>query len=245
MCARVYIPGIALMLVLIPTVMGQTQDPRSNTGVELTGTVALFRANSSVREKDCSKVVIWISTLDPGRSIRASEPRPVYRMAQHNKMFEPDLLVVPIGSLVDFPNLDPWFHNVFSLYRGKRFDLGLYEAGSHREVRFDRPGASYVFCNIHPQMSAVVLAVDSEFLGISNRAGRITIDGVPPGRYELHAWYEYAKPESLEASTRTIVVSSGNRSFPLVVVNVTEEKSKKHDNKYGHEYDPADAVPSY
>ena len=63
-----------------------------------------------------------------------------------------------MGAVVQFPNHDPFFHNVFSLFEGKRFDLGLYEAGSSRNVSFDRPGISYIFCNIHAEMSAVVIA---------------------------------------------------------------------------------------
>ena len=67
-------------------------------------------------------------------------------------MFEPHLLIIPLGSTVSFPNLDPFFHNVFSQFNGKRFDLGLYEAGSTRDVRFDHEGVSYLFCNIHPEI---------------------------------------------------------------------------------------------
>jgi len=95
--------------------------------------------------KDASNVVVWLVPQTPGLIAPASNENPQYRIVQHNKMFEPNFLVVPVGSVVDFPNLDPWFHNVFSLYRGKKFDLGLYEAGSHKQVKFDRPGASYIF----------------------------------------------------------------------------------------------------
>ena len=95
------------------------------------------------------------------------------RLVQKNKSFEPHILVVPAGSMVEFPNRDPFFHNVFSLFEGKRFDLGLYEAGTSRMVRFDRPGISYIFCNIHPEMSAVVITMATPLYAISNR-GRAT-----------------------------------------------------------------------
>src|ERR1019366_9401045 len=71
-------------------------------------------------------------------------------LKKKNKAFEPHLIVVTKGSTADFPNRDPWFHNVFSLFNGKRVDLGLYEAGTSRTVHFDREGVSYIFCNIHP-----------------------------------------------------------------------------------------------
>src|SRR5215469_15840786 len=89
-------------------------------------------------------------------------------LAQKNKMFEPHLLVVTRGSTVEFPNRDPWFHNVFSLFNGKRFDLGLYEAGTSRTVHFDREGVSFIFCNMHPEMSAVVVVLDSPYFTVTN-----------------------------------------------------------------------------
>jgi hypothetical protein len=164
---------------------------------------------------------------------------------QHNKMFEPSLLVVPIGSLVDFPNLDPWFHNVFSLYRGKRFDLGLYEAGAHKEIRFDRPGASYIFCNIHPEMAAVILTVDSNFYGISDKSGRISISGVPPGQYSLRVWYENATAKALDALARPVDIESGGGNLPAISVLVTSQNLANHKNKYGQDYDPKAGLPVY
>src|ERR1051326_6610663 len=95
-----------------------------------TGQVVISEPGARRTDKDASRVVVWltpIETMQPGRAVTE---RPRYRLVQHNKRFEPGLLVVPVGSVVDFPNADPWFHNVFSLYRGKRFDLGLYQAGS-------------------------------------------------------------------------------------------------------------------
>ena len=103
-------------------------------------------------------------------------------MIQKNKQFDPHMLVVPVGSMVQFPNHDPFFHNVFSLYNGKRFDLGLYETGSERGVRFDREGVSYIFCNIHPEMGAVILALSTPYYDMS-ADGAIVIPRVPPGKY--------------------------------------------------------------
>ena len=111
---------------------------------------------------------------------------------QHNKEFTPHLLVVPVGSSVDFPNHDPFYHNVFSLFNGKRFDLGLYESGSNRSVRFDHEGISYIFCNIHPEMGAVVIALRTPYFGIASPDGNVTICHVPPGTYDLAVWAEGA-----------------------------------------------------
>src|SRR5215469_11859810 len=110
-------------------------------------------------------VVVWLSP--EAEVVNASTEPPVtpghFRMEQKNKSFNPHLLVVPLGSTVEFPNLDPFFHNVFSQFNGKRFDLGLYEAGSNRVVRFDHEGVSYLFCNIHSQMAAVVVTLRTPY----------------------------------------------------------------------------------
>src|ERR1700732_5438520 len=102
--------------------------------------------------------VVWLTPMTGAGGEEATAPQPSpsanSRLVQKNKSFEPHILVVPVGSMVEFPNRDPFFHNVFSLFEGKRFDLGLYEAGSSRDVLFDKPGVSYIFCNIHAEMSA-------------------------------------------------------------------------------------------
>jgi len=125
---------------------------------DVNGEVELSQTGSG-QVLDASQVVVWLVPTGAVQRVSATTQKPHYRLVQHNKRFEPSLLVVPVGSVVDFPNYDPWFHNVFSLYRGKRFDLGLYQAGAQRSVKFDRIGPSYLFCNIHPGMTGVVLAV--------------------------------------------------------------------------------------
>ena len=153
-----------------------------------------------------------------------------YRMVQRNKKFEPNLLVVPLDSVVDFPNLDPWFHNVFSLYRGKRFDLGLYEAGKIKQVRFDHLGASYIFCNIHPEMTAVVLTIDSDNSAVSGKNGDFAIANVSPGGYQLHVWYENANSKDLAVLERPVVIDEGLNHLPPVVIPVINA-SIGHKNK--------------
>jgi plastocyanin len=209
-----------------------------DTPAEVTGEVNLVQ-DSSGHSGDASQVVVWLAPPDGLQRVRATAEKTHHqRLLQRNKRFEPTLLVVPIGSVVDFPNADPWFHNVFSLYRGKRFDLGLYQAGAQRSVKFDRIGPSYLFCNIHPEMTGVVLAIDSEFFGISDRAGRYSIAGVSPGKYLLHVWYENAKPEALQELQRSVVIEAGSRVLPVIAVPVVKQMQTEHKNKYGQEYDP-------
>jgi plastocyanin len=208
------------------------------------GEAVVMAPGAPAIEKDASRVVVWLVPLDAAQPLRATE-RPRYRLLQRNKKFEPGLLVVPVGSVVDFPNADPWFHNVFSLYRGKRFDLGLYQAGAQRSVRFDRIGPSYLFCNIHPEMTGVVLAIDSEFFGVTDKNGRYSIPGVAPGKYALHVWYENATPESLQALQRQVTIESANQILPPVSVKAVKPAPAEHKNKYGQDYDPETLKTDY
>ena len=235
--------AFVLLLAFFSGGVPQTDSPSAEQTFDVAGEVKVLRAGSSAPMKDASNVVVWLSPQGSVQPTRLVTTNVKYRMIQHNKMFEPSLLVVPLGSLVDFPNLDPWFHNVFSLYRGKRFDLGLYEAGAQKTIKFDRPGASYIFCNIHPEMAAVVLTVDSNFYAISDKSGRVSIAHVPGGRYLLHAWYENTDSQSLDSLTRPVEIERNSDGLLSVTIPVTQEKSTKHKNKYGRDYDPK--APDY
>jgi hypothetical protein len=190
------------------------------------------------------KVVVWLSPTDSKPALRPFSAGP-YRLTQHHKRFDPHVLVVPVGAVVEFPNHDPFFHNVFSLFEGKRFDLGLYEAGSTRDVSFDRPGISYIFCNIHAEMSAVVIALQSPYYGISNPKGELIIAHVAPGRYIMHLWYETALAAALSSMTREITVTPESSTLGVLQVPAGPPVNA-HKNKYGMDYEPpAPDSPGY
>jgi plastocyanin len=191
-----------------------------------------------------SNVVVWLSPRDTTATPVTAEPRP--RLAQKNKSFSPHVLVVPTGSTVEFPNKDPFFHNVFSLFEGKRFDLGLYEAGTARIVHFERPGVCYIFCNIHPEMSAVVVVVDTPYYGLSDHSGNVSIPNVPEGQYTVHIWYEGVVPEELKKLARPLSVTRSNHSLGSIRLLEIKGLLMSHKNKYGREYDkPTPSSPIY
>jgi plastocyanin len=211
----------------------------------VTGRIELFR-DGTTRSPDFSDAVVWLTRIGDSREAQSASGSPRSQLMQKNKSFFPHMLVVQVGYPVEFPNKDPYFHNVFSFFEGKRFDLGLYEAGSSRTVVFDREGISYIFCNIHADMSGVVVALKTPYYGVSDHKGVIAIPNVPLGRYELRVWHERALPESLDIHTRTILISEASHSLGILRITEQRTKSKDHKNKYGQDYGNATpAVPIY
>src|SRR5580704_6736795 len=162
-----------LGILLLPCAVAAAQSAQNvdlKSNVDLKGKVQITRNGRHV--SDASKVVVWLTPLGT-TPVPPPPPQisPPHKLVQKDKSFHPSLLVIPAGSKVEFPNHDPFFHNVFSLFDGKRFDLGLYESGSTQFVQFDKPGISFIFCNIHAQMSAVVIALNTPYYGISNGRG--------------------------------------------------------------------------
>ena len=204
--------------------------------------VHMTRLGKSVGQiSGSSGVVVWLTPLSP--TTVDFKPKPGhYRLLQKDKTFTPHLLVIPTGSSVDFPNLDPFYHNVFSFFNGKRFDLGLYESGSSRTVHFDHDGVSYIFCNIHPEMSAVIITLSTPYFGVSAADGSITLHAIPPATYEMHVWAEGSSAGDLNALSRRVIVTPSQKDLGIVDVTV-DSHLPAHKNKFGEDYQsPNDSI---
>ena len=226
-----------LCLVLLAASSTLAQQPALKARVQLT--------RNGHHVSNASQAVVWLTPVgtpvDPPQQ-KASE---IPQLVQRNKAFHPSLLVIPVGGKVEFPNHDPFFHNVFSLFEGKRFDLGLYESGTTRFVQFDKPGISFIFCNIHAQMSAVVIALATPYYAISDARGDLSIPNVPPGRYELQVFHSSVAPDTLRALNREITVAPGATSLGAFTL-AESDLLLAHKNKYGREYDrPEPDSPAY
>jgi plastocyanin len=212
-------------------------------GVEVSGKILMSAPVQVVGKKhkvapSLANVVVWLSPLKSGAAAPMTARQPVFRLVQKDKMFTPHLLVVPTGSQVEFPNQDPFFHNVFSLFNGKRFDLGLYESGTSRSVRFDREGVSYIFCNIHPEMGAIVLALNTPYYGISGENGLVTIRNVLAGSYRLNVWSENGQLANPDVSQRIVQVSSEAVRLGDITLQPATDALTHHKNKFGEDYEP-------
>jgi plastocyanin len=208
--------------------------------VEVTAHVTIRESaaggSKSKTSANSAGVVVWLTPLQPDAQPAVNARSGPFRLVQKDKQFTPHLLIVPTGSSVEFPNQDPFFHNVFSLFNGKRFDLGLYESGSTRVVHFDREGISYIFCNIHPEMAAVVLSLSTPYYGVSNAAGALTIQNVPSGLYRLHVWSENAQSAHPIDAERTVQVGTGPVRLDEIQLQAAADPMGHHKNKFGEDY---------
>jgi len=149
----------------------------------------------------------------PGGAFELPEPGRA-AMDQKDQTFVPHVLAITVGTIVDFPNSDLTFHNVFSLSKTKVFDLGRYSRGKSKAVRFDRPGVVQVFCDIHSHMSAYILVFAHRYFAVMDRTGNFAITGVPPGSYSLAVWHE---GDVRETRALTIPESGGTLEAEFVI----------------------------
>ncbi|MGE5242811.1 MAG: carboxypeptidase regulatory-like domain-containing protein [Betaproteobacteria bacterium] len=188
----------------------------ASTGV-IHGRVALVRVPPPVERRpnvaglgapetrdvpDRSRSVVYLESAPRG-AFEQTEPGHA-TINQRNETFYPHVLAITTGTVVDFPNSDRIYHNVFSLSKPARFDLGRYAAGRSKSVRFDRPGIVRVFCDIHSHMNAFILVFSHPFFAVTDDDGRYHIDNVPAGSYSVVAWNE-----GVTSAPRQVTVSEG------------------------------------
>jgi len=194
---------------------------------ELAGVVRLLDKGRPVAasEADLDRAVVWY--VPEGK---AASPKPRRaRMLTVRKQFSPQVLVVPVGSTVEFPNQDPILHNVFSVSNENAFDLGLVGAGEGKSATFRAAGVVQVFCNVHHRMFAHVVVVDSAFFALADGDGGFRLGGLPDGRGTLHYWHERGEPGS-------VALTLPRREPAAVTIEVTKPRLPPHKNKFGKSY---------
>ena len=221
-----WIAALVVSAVSVPA-----QQLRAPEGVAVGGRITILEQPGKVAT-DVGSTVIF---LEPAAGGKGTVTAADVQIAMQSKQFVPRVRVVTAGSRVNFPNQDPFRHNVFSNTPGGTFDLGLYPRGSARAASFRRVGVYPIFCNIHSRMSAFVVAVPTSQYTQAQADGSWTIEGVPPGRYILHVWHERASER-----TREIVVGG------VAVHGLDEQLDARgwrpvsHKNKFGHDYPPTE-----
>jgi plastocyanin len=190
----------------------------------VTGKVELTERGGR-RATDLSDVVVYVE----GARVK---PRPATAsVVMKGKAFIPRVVVVPVGGTVQFPNEDPIFHNAFSVSGENRFDLALYKRPKVGAFTFQHPGIVKVYCNIHPQMSAVVVVRDNPLFTKAAPDGTFTIEGVPAGKHTVKAWHERGGVAAAE-----VTVPDTGAVQARFTIDGTSYKTVPHKNKFGKDY---------
>jgi len=205
----------------------------SLTAANVTGRVAFVtkRGQNPVP----AETLIWLEPL-------AGKTRPrapgTFQIVTRNKTLIPHILAIPVGSTVAFPNDDPISHNLFSLSSNNAFDLGLYRKGAGKSQKFDTPGIVNVYCNVHPNMSAVIHVITTPYFGFADANGSFSVGDVPPGRYRLVVWNEQGGQS--EAPLIDVTPNGPGQAVTLTL-DSRNYRATVHMNKNGKPYQPPSA----
>lgn len=215
-----------LLLITIPLAaitLTATLAITKTTSGAVKGTISVTAGGKAKANK--SGVVVYLENV-PGTPPKQKNAT----IRQREKQFDPPLTIVVKGTTVDFPNEDKIFHNVFSVSRPARFDLGLYKSGTQKSVAMKRPGTVDVYCNIHPDMVAKVKVLDNAFYTITGADGAFSIEGVPEGEYPIVAWLATG-----DEAKGTVRIEAGKTAdVKLSVAEVTRKAT--HTRKDGTPY---------
>lgn len=179
-------------------------------------------------KEDRSGVVVYIDREQD--ELELTDDPPVHEIHQLDKTFRPNVSAVVVGTEISFPNDDKIFHNVFSLSKAKRFDLGLYKSGSTKTVIVGKPGVIDVYCNIHPEMWAKIVVVPNKWFSVTGADGKFELKDVPPGTYPVVAWQARGEPVRGEVT----VTAGGAAALNLTLVETPQ--STLHTRKDGTPY---------
>jgi plastocyanin len=193
----------------------------------VSGQVAILERPGEVSE-DLANVVVF---LEPAATVRSKVPTPSNTtIALEKRQFSPRVRVVVEGSKVEFPNQDPWNHNVFSKTNGG-FDTGVFGRGKTKEQRFDQAGVYSLYCNVHPRMTAFVIALRTPYYTQAGADGRFSLENIPAGQYKLNVWHDRTT-----LVTRDLAVPAAGVSNVRAELDARGYKYVQHKNKFGQTY---------
>lgn len=214
--------AVVVASVGVAVAFAQPKAPAAPPSGKITGRVTVTEADGKPAA-GADVIVYVVGFEEPGGTGLAT-------VQQKGRKFVPDLVAITKGDSVDFPNEDNFLHNVFSQSPPRRFDLGSFKKGEHKQKLFDNAGIVDVYCNIHPEMAATILILPNKKHTRADTQGRYLIEGVPPGEWTVFA---YTRRNSKPVSAHVTVKVNTETSVDLALVRGAEAP---HMNKYGEKY---------
>ena len=176
-----------------------------------------------------AETLVWVEPV-AGRAPRVTPG--TFQITTRNKTLVPHVLAIPVGSTVTFPNDDPISHNLFSLSSNNAFDLGLYRRGAGKSQKFDTPGIVNVYCNVHPNMSAVIHVMATPYFAFADANGNFSVPNLPPGRYRLVAWNEQGGQNEAPVE----IAAAGAPPAIALTLDSRNYRASQHMDKAGKPY---------
>jgi plastocyanin len=199
---------------------------------QVNGTVQILLKGDK-KKQDVSSVIVYLEQADGSAKNAGGNGKREFEMATKNKQFQPRSLAVPVGAVVSFPNMDPIYHNLFSVSSPNQFDLGLYKGGESKKRSFDSPGIVRVFCNVHPQMTATIIVSNTPYFTSADKNGNYSLANIPSGIFLVKAFSEEGQAvEKIEIKDQPLTV-------PLTI-DARNFKKLPHKNKFGKDYSADD-----
>ena len=214
------VPVVSLLMFSVSSIIG-------SDGGAVSGKVEILEADG-VKRTVVREVLVYLDGVEAAAP--ASLLERTRELKSQDKAFVPHVQVVPVGGEISFPNVDEIMHNVFSITRGNRFDLGLYKSGTSKTHVFEAPGLVRIYRNIHPQMSGFVHVRDNPYFALTEPDGSFRISDVPPGDYTIKVWSEQGEAE------QSITVGAEGLSGVQFALDVSRYQRKPHLNKFGKPY---------
>jgi plastocyanin len=197
----------------------------------VSGQVTILERPGETTE-DLGNVVVFLEPVSTSARTRAPAPTNTV-IALQSRQFSPRVRVVMEGSKVEFPNQDPFSHNVFSKMNGG-FDTGVFGRGKVRDQTFHEPGVYPLYCNVHPRMTAFVITLRAPYFAQAGADGRFVVEQVPAGRYTMHVWHDRTTE-----LVRDVTVPAAGVSSLRIELDGRGYKYVQHKNKFGKDYTSA------
>ncbi|HEX7938498.1 MAG TPA: carboxypeptidase regulatory-like domain-containing protein [Gemmatimonadaceae bacterium] len=219
-------------LAVLGVVLAGTGASRGSAAVSVSGQVTIQEREGEVTE-DIQNVVVYLEPVGAPSSKAPKLAVTKTSIALQSRQFSPRVRVITEGSKVEFPNQDPFNHNVFSKLNGG-FDTGVYGRGKTKDQVFKEAGVYPIYCNVHPRMTAFVIALTTPYFTQAGNDGRFTLENVPPGAYKMHVWHDRATQVDQD-----LTVSATGVANVRVQLDARGYKYVQHKNKLGKDYTTA------